>query len=561
MNVKYKTSFFMIIIIFSIAGIQFLSPHQIQNQSFPDPENSILHLSNSDMPDLIIFFNQSTFNSTVKTRFEYYGGQLKENEEWNNIFNGISGFAGALPSENISIFASEFSDINIEVDEIIETQLNYASYQSGAVNSTWATNGFNGDTGSSIAVLDSGIDSNQQFLQGKISGWENFIDTTPISDDNGHGTFISSIIAGTGIDPYNSMNPSLILLEANYSHLDLFEEYIPSTNYTFKIVSFNATQISSEINITSNWQLEQSGIDAVWFELYFDSILLNSTHNLNQSTNYRFSQQISQYGIGIYDLYMKYHKQLNKIPKFFYNVNVSILPENYIPNFNHFTGVANASNIHSYKIINNSGYGYTSDLISALGNVMQNKDVNKIVSACLSIGTLGSNVKAVTKAINEVADNGIVVVIAAGNSGVEGSNPLNTLALSENAIVVGAINDMDQVAAYSSMGESINENTVKPDILAPGGSQLPGHRNIISAKANSNYVTGSQGTSISAAIISAAINILIDARWNNWSTWSLQNTSKLAKSLKAILLMTASETNLDREDNPSTEIDESYYSP
>ncbi|MHA1457920.1 MAG: S8 family peptidase [Promethearchaeota archaeon] len=397
---------------------------------------------------------------------------------------------------NISKFASEFSNINIEVDEIIETQLNYASYQSGAVNSTWATNGFNGNTGSSIAILDSGIDSSQPFLQGKISGWENFVDSMPISDDNGHGSFISSIIAGTGIDPYNSLDPSSILLEANYSHLDLFEDYIPAANFTFKIVSFNATQLSSNINITSNWQLDESGIDEVWFELYHDSVLVNSSHNLIQSKNYEISQQVSQYGTGIYDVYMKYYKQLNKIPKFYYNVNVSTFPETYVPNFNHFTGIANASNILSYKILNNSGHGYTSDLISALGSVLQNKDANKIVSACLSIGTLGNDVKAVTTAINEVANNGIVVVIAAGNSGVEGSNPLNKLALSENAIVVGAINDKDQVASYSSMGESINENVVKPDILAPGGSKLPGHRNILGAKTNSDEVTGSQGTSI-----------------------------------------------------------------
>jgi len=560
-NVKFKTSFLIIIFIFSIAGIHFLYPHQIYKPSLTEPEKNNLYLSNSNKPNLLVFFNQSNFNSSIKNRFEFYGGDLKENEEWNGIFNGISGFAGSLPSENISIFASEFNDINIEMDEIIETQLNYATYQSGAVNSTWAIDGFNGDTGSSIVVLDSGIDSSQQFLQGKISGWENFVDTAPISDENGHGTFISSIIAGTGIEPYNSLNPSSIIFEANYSHSDLFEEYIPSANYTFKIVSFNATHMNSEINVSSNWHLEQSGIDNVWFELYYDSVLVNSSHNLIQNTNYQFSQQISQFGTGIYDLYMKYHKQLNKIPKFNYNVNISTYPENYIPNFNQFSGVANASNILSYKILNNSGRGYTSDLISALGRVLQNKEANKIVSACLSIGTLGNDVKAVTKAINEVANSGVVVVIAAGNSGVEGSNPLNKLALSENAIVVGAINDKDQVASYSSMGESINENVIKPDILAPGGSKLSGHRNILSAKANSNDITGSQGTSISAAIISAAINILIDARWNDWNSWNLHNTSLLAKSLKAILLMTASETNLDREDNPFTEIDESNYSP
>lgn len=558
MNIKFKTRILLFTIILSILAINYL-PLKYNNY-VSEPENNNLHLADSSIQNLIIFFNQSTFNSAVKTSFENYGGILKENEEWNNLFTGISGFAGSLPFENISLFASEFSDINIEKDEIVETQLNYASYQSGAVNSTWAMNGFNGDTSSSIVVLDTGIDPTQQFLQGKISGWENYIDSEPISDENGHGTLISSIIAGTGIEPYDSTYPSSIIFEANYSHLDFFEDFIPSSNYSFKIVSFNASQISSEINLISNWQLKEPGIEDVWFELYYDSELVNSTHNLIQNTNYQLTQQISQYGTGIYDLYMKYYKQLNKIPKFHFSVNLSCLPESYIPNFNHFTGIANASNILSYKIVNNSGYGYISDLITALGDIMQNKDSDQIISACLSIGTMGNDVKAVTTAINEVADNGIVVVIAAGNSGVEGSNPLNKLALSENAIVVGATNDKDQVATYSSMGEIINDNIIKPDILAPGGSQLAGHRSIIGA-INSDAVTGSQGTSISAAIIAAAINILIDAKWGDWNSWNLKDTSILAKSLKAMLLMTASETNLNREDNPLTEIDESQYSP
>ena len=106
-----------------------------------------------------------------------------------------------------------------------------------------------------------------------------------------------------------------------------------------------------------------------------------------------------------------------------------------------------------------------------------------------------------------------------------------------------------------------NEQVIKPDIVAPGGSKLPNHRSIISADSKSNKTTASFGTSIAAAIVSAAINILIEARWDNWTNWEEINMTKWVKIIKATLLMTATETNLNREDDPLTKVEESDYSP
>ena len=211
--------------------------------------------------------------------------------------------------------------------------------------------------------------------------------------------------------------------------------------------------------------------------------------------------------------------------------------------------------------MNNSGKGYVSDLISAMGSVIQNRTIHQIVSVCLSVGTLGDDIKAINAVIDEVINNHILVIIAAGNNGIEGSNPLNNLGMNKNAIVVGAINDKDQVTSYSSMGREIGTNVLKPDIVAPGGSVIPNHRSIISADSKSDMVTALTGTSISTAIVSAVVNILIDAKWGTWSEWNNQDLSKWVKIIKAILLMTASETNMEREDDPSTEKDESNYSP
>ncbi|MHA1488410.1 MAG: S8 family serine peptidase, partial [Promethearchaeota archaeon] len=432
----------------------------------------------------------------------------------------------------------------IETNEIIETQMNYATIQTEAVNSTWYLNGYNGNTNSSIAILDTGVDPNHPFfpdgfestnLNGNIVGQENLINESSAFDDHGHGTFITSIISGTGTEPYNSSSPTNINLYGNYSHLELFDSLSPK-NYSVKIFTFNVSKINSHIFINSSWNLQVSGIDGFWFELYNGTTLVNNSLNMTFNKYYTINHSISKSGQGIYDLYVKYHKKIEKKPIFSFNSSISFYPEFYVNNYTYFTGIANATKIVAYKILNQTGIGYASDLISALASVIQNKSKYHIISVCLSIGTLGEDVAAINAVINEVINNGTLVVIAAGNSGIKGSDPLNKLALNKNAIIVGAINDDDQVTSYSSMGRSIGNGVIKPDIVAPGGSKLPGHRLIIGADAISNKTTAAYGTSIASAIVSAAINILIEAKCGNWTEWNKLNLTNWVKTIKSILL-------------------------
>jgi hypothetical protein len=520
-----------------------------------------LHSSNNDMKAVIVFFNYSVYDVSAKSRFEFYGWRLKENEDWNGLFSNFSGFAGLFPMENMSAYTSEYPDININTDEVIEVQMNYASVQTQAANSSWYVNGYNGNTDSSIAVLDSGVNPDHDFLQGKIIGWQNFVDQGVISDNNGHGTFISSVISGTGTKKFDSSSPSIVKLYGNYSHLDFFDEYLPSKNYSVKIFSANVSETNSHIVINSTSEFQLNEIDKFWFELYYNSNLVNATSIQTPTQYYSIIHDITPTKSGIYDVYIKYHKKSNFIPEFSFNSSISYFPEVYVENYNHFTGTANATKIVAYKIVNQTGKGYVSDLISAMGSVILNRTAHHIVSVCLSIGTLGEDVSAINTVINEVIENHILVVIAAGNNGIEGSEPFNKLGNNKNAIVVGAINDKDQITSYSSMGGDVGDNNLKPDLVAPGGSALPGGRSIISADGKSDEATAAYGTSISTAIVSAAINLLIDAKWGTWTEWNNQDLSKLAKVLKAILLMTATETNLEREDDPQTDIDESNYSP
>ncbi len=524
--------------------------------------------SSNYQEEVIVFFNKPTYNNTIIARFEYLGGTVKK--KWNGTFDSFSGFSADMSSEiNISIFQAEFPDAQIENDEILEAQMNYASIQSGVSNSTWYKNGFKGDTNSSIAVLDTGVDPNHIFfpngydtvnLSGNIVAWENFINENPISDDNGHGTLISSIIAGTGNLRYNSSAPTVLNFNRSYSHLSIFNDYSPAKNYTFKICSFNASKIDSNIVINSSWNIEVGGIDAFWVELYLNDELMNYSQNNVTKKYYTINHSLSSDTLGIYDVYIKYHKQLQSKPVFSFNATISYFPEFFIRNYSRFTGIANATKIVSYKILNQTGFGHTSDLISAFSSILLNRSKYHILGACLSVGTLGDDVVAINKVIDEVIEKGILVIVASGNNGIEQEDSLNRLAQNKNAIVVGAINDKDQVTSYSSIGGDF-DNITKPDIVAPGGSKVSGHRSILSADAGRNKTTASYGTSIATAIVSSAINILIEAKWDSWDNWNQLNLTKWVKYIKGTLLMTASETNLEREDDPSTVVDESDNSP
>ena len=282
------------------------------------------------MKAVIVFFNNSNYNVSAKSEFEFYGGTLKENGDWNGLFSNFSGFAGLIPMENITAYTSKFPDININTNEIIEVQMNYASVQTQAANSSWYVNGYNGNTNSSIAVLDSGVNPNHDFLQGKIIGWQNFVDQEIISDNNGHGTFISSVIAGTGTKSFNSSSPSIVNLYGNYSHLDYFDEYLPSKNYSIKIFSANVSKTNSHIILNSTSRFQSDEIDKFWFELYYNSSLVNATSIQTSAQYYSIIHDITPSKSGIYDIYIKYHKKSNYVPEFSFNSSISYFPEVYV---------------------------------------------------------------------------------------------------------------------------------------------------------------------------------------------------------------------------------------
>ena len=116
--------------------------------------------------------------------------------------------------------------------------------------------------------------------------------------------------------------------------------------------------------------------------------------------------------------------------------------------------------------------------------------------------SLGANVSgscdgtdAVCQAVDAAMDKGIVVCIAAGNSGPE-SKTVGTPGCAKKVITVGATDKNDGIAWFSSRGPTA-DGRIKPDICFPG-------YNIVAARAKNtsmghpvnNYYTSASGTSM-----------------------------------------------------------------
>jgi serine protease AprX len=113
-------------------------------------------------------------------------------------------------------------------------------------------------------------------------------------------------------------------------------------------------------------------------------------------------------------------------------------------------------------------------------------------------------------AINRAVDNGIVAVVAAGNSGPR-RYTIGSPGAAEKAITVGAMADVGEkgfsLADFSSRGPTADGRT-KPDIAAPGV-------NIMAARANttSSYISYN-GTSMATPFTAGTVALMLDANPN-----------------------------------------------
>ncbi|WP_240436774.1 S8 family peptidase [Streptomyces sporangiiformans] len=130
-----------------------------------------------------------------------------------------------------------------------------------------------------------------------------------------------------------------------------------------------------------------------------------------------------------------------------------------------YKGVAPGAKVLNGKVLDDTGSGDDSGIIAGMDwAAEQGADVVN-----LSLG--GGDTPAVDPMEAQVnklsAEKGILFAIAAGNDGEFGEQTVSSPGSAEAALTVGAVDDKDKLAPFSSRGPGL-DGALKPDVTAPG---------------------------------------------------------------------------------------------
>ena len=139
-------------------------------------------------------------------------------------------------------------------------------------------------------------------------------------------------------------------------------------------------------------------------------------------------------------------------------------------------------------------------------------------------------------------NKGIIVVVSAGNDQERDAN-ISSPGNEPMALTVGAVNELDEVTEYTSLG-SPYMSTIKPDVLAPGGSRIT--KNYIASSLTLNdsqwnhtkdaslkdpYIL-KVGTSQAAPFVTGLVGLMASKRNGSWT----YGTTELPRLFKMFIL-------------------------
>ncbi|MFJ2027012.1 S8 family peptidase [Streptomyces sp. NPDC087897] len=130
-----------------------------------------------------------------------------------------------------------------------------------------------------------------------------------------------------------------------------------------------------------------------------------------------------------------------------------------------FKGVAPDAKLLAGKVLDDEGYGEDSGILAGMEwAVAQGADIVN-----LSLGGMDTpEVDPLEAAVDKLsAEKGVLFAIAAGNEG-SGAGTVGSPGSATAALTVGAVDDKDVLAEFSSRGPRIGDGAIKPDVTAPG---------------------------------------------------------------------------------------------
>jgi serine protease AprX len=222
-----------------------------------------------------------------------------------------------------------------------------------------------------------------------------------------------------------------------------------------------------------------------------------------------------------------------------------------------FQGIAPDVHLIGLKVLDSTGAGKTSDVISALQFLIANKNRLHVQVVNLSLGhpiLAPAADDPLVQAVEQATAAGLIVVTASGNfgendaTGQPGYTGVTSPGDAPSAITVGAARTEntvgrgdDTVAAFSSRGPTWYDAFAKPDVIAPGYrlasnasvtsylyTRLAGSRAV---SHNGQPLLVLSGTSMSAAVTTGVVALMLQAHNQSGFHRQAPLTANLAKAL------------------------------
>ena len=213
-------------------------------------------------------------------------------------------------------------------------------------------------------------------------------------------------------------------------------------------------------------------------------------------------------------------------------------------------GVAPGARLIGLKVLDSGGSGSASDVLRAIEFAVANKAALNLQVLNLSLGHPiyeSAATDPLVQAVEHAVRNGLVVVVSAGNFGINrttgepGYAGIASPGNAPSALTTGATRAFDtvtrlddRVAAYSSRGPTWYDGFAKPDVVAPGDNLLSvaaGNSTLRRAqelRGNTGEYMRLSGTSMAAGVTSGAVALVLGA-----------NPGLTPNALKAIMEYTA----------------------